>query len=282
MPDSTASAADATDAAPLDRALAALRTLGALRPVGELRHADIARESGLPWQTVRSLLGPRERFADWLERPDDAAASGGTRTRILDAAGRCFARKGFASASLDEVAAEAGLTKGAVYWHFAGKDDLFFALLDARCAEMDRAMPAIVAAATSAGQAARDPKRALTTLIAGIVRHLGDDPNWPRLFIEFFGQTRDPAVRSRFGQRYLESYADVAAMVRAGIPTGSVPRGDADDLAVFWIALIDGLMLAWLVNPDRIDPAARIARLIDILWDGLGAGRNRAPDVEPS
>ncbi|MDO8933329.1 MAG: TetR family transcriptional regulator [Rhodocyclaceae bacterium] len=282
MPRPAASAPDNTTAAPLARALAALRALAAQQPVGDLRHADIARATGLPWQTVRSLLGPRERFAAWLERPGNAAAPGGTRSRILDAAARCFARKGYANASLDEVAAEAGLTKGAVYWHFAGKHDLFFALLDARCAEMDNYMPAVVESAMSAGQAARDPKLALTTLITGIVRRLGADPNWPRLFIEFFGQTRDPAVRARFGQRYLESYADVAAMVRAGIPTGSTPQGDPDDLAVFWIALIDGLMLAWLVNPDSIDLDARIARIIDILWDGLGARRQPVPPVEPS
>lgn len=270
------------NATPLDRALTALRALAAGKPAESLRHADIARAAGLPWQTVRSLLGPRERFAEWLERPGDAAAPGDTRSRIVAAAARCFARKGFANASLDEVAAEAGLTKGAVYWHFAGKHDLFFALLDARCAEMDGHMPAVVESAMSAGQAARSPKLALTTLITGIVRRLGDDPDWPRLFIEFFGQTRDPAVRQRFGQRYLESYADVAAMIRAGIPTGSVPKGDADDLAVFWIALIDGLMLAWLVNPDSIDLEARIARLIDILWDGLGTRRDTLPPMEPS
>lgn len=275
-------AAHSGNATSLDRALTALRALAADKPADSLRHADIARAAGLPWQTVRSLLGPRERFAEWLERPGDAAAVGDTRSRIVAAAARCFARKGFANASLDEVAAEAGLTKGAVYWHFAGKHDLFFALLDARCADMDGHMPAVVESAMSAGQTAGSPKLALTTLIAGIVRRLGDDPDWPRLFIEFFGQTRDPAVRRRFGQRYLESYADVAAMIRAGIPTGSVPKGDADDLAVFWIALIDGLMLAWLVNPDSIDLEARIARLIDILWDGLGTGRDTVPPMEPS
>ena len=280
MSRTAATTSDSTAASALDRALAALRTLAEHRPAGELRHAEIAQVAGLPWQTVRRLLGPRADFAAWLARPSDAAAPGDSRRRILDAAARCFARKGFAQASLDEVAAEAGLTKGAVYWHFTGKNDLFFALLDARCAEMDQHMPSVVAAAMAAGKASGDPKTALITLIAGIVRRLAADPDWPRLFIEFFGQTRDPAVRSRFGQRYRESYADVAAMIRAGIPTGSPPQGDPDDLALFWLALIDGLMLAWLVNPDSIDLDARIARIINILWDGLGARRNVLPAVE--
>ena len=279
MPRATA---DSTAAAPLDRALTALRALAARKPIDRLRHAEIGQAAGLPWQTVRSLLGPRERFAAWLAQPNEAAAPGDMRSRILEAAARCFAHKGFAGASLAEIATAAGATKGAVYWHFAGKDDLFFALLDARCAEMDRYLPAVVEAATRAGQAAQDPRLALTTLIAGIVRRLGEDPDWPRLFVEFFGQTRDPAVRRRFGQRYRESYADIAAMIRAGIPTGSAPQGDPDDLAVFWIALIDGLLLAWLVNPESIAPEERIARIIDILWDGLGARRHPVSPVEPS
>lgn len=261
---------------PLARALTALRRLAAAKPLADIGYAEIgAAAGGLPWQTVRSLLGPRERFAAWLERPPDAAAPGDTRSRILAAAARCFARKGFASATLDEVATEAGLTKGAVYWHFAGKHDLFFALLDARCAEQDQYMPTVIAEAATAGE----PKAALIKLISGIVRRLASDPDWPRLFIEFVGQTRDPAVRQRFGQRYLETYADVAEMIRAGIPTGTPPKGDPDDLAVFWIALIDGLMLAWLVNPGLIDPEARVARIIDILWDGLHL-RRAAPAPE--
>lgn len=276
------SSAETGSQTPLALALAALRCLSGQTPVAELRHADIARAAGLPWQTVRRLLGPRERFIEWLARPADAAVPDDTRGRILAAAARCFARKGFAQATLDEVAAEAGLTKGAVYWHFASKHELFFALLDARCADIDQHIAVAADAAMAAGRASGDPKVALTALISGIVRHLAADPDWPRLFIEFVGQTRDPAVRQRFGQRYLETYADTAAMIRAGVPTGTTPRGDADDLALFWIALIDGLILAWLVNPESIDLEARIARIIDILWDGLGARRDPVPTVEPS
>lgn len=264
-------------ATPLAQALDALRTLALQKPVTRLRHAEIAQRAGLPWQTVRKLLGPREAFAAWLERPSDAEAPSDTRSRILAAAARGFARKGFAGASLDEVAAEAGVTKGAVYWHFAGKNDLFFALLDARCAEMDQTLPALAEAAKAAGKAAGNPKVALVSFISNIVRRLAADPDWPRLFIEFFGQTRDAAVRQRLGQRYLDSYADAAALIGAGIPSGAPPAGDPLDHAVFWTALIDGLMLAWLVNPDSIDLEARVARIIDIVWDGIGAVR---PTVE--
>src|SRR3954454_18996732 len=53
-----------------------------------------------------------------------------TRTRLLAAATRVFARHRYHSATLDEIAAEAGFTKGALYYNFASKEELFLALLD--------------------------------------------------------------------------------------------------------------------------------------------------------
>ena len=55
-----------------------------------------------------------------------------TRERLIDAAAQVFARQGFEAASLDEVAAAAGYTKGAVYSNFASKTDLFIALIERR------------------------------------------------------------------------------------------------------------------------------------------------------
>ena len=65
-----------------------------------------------------------------------------TRSELVGAARSVFLRRGFHAASLDEIAAEAGFTKGAVYSNFAGKEDLFFAVyerrLEARAAELHR------------------------------------------------------------------------------------------------------------------------------------------------
>jgi AcrR family transcriptional regulator len=55
-----------------------------------------------------------------------------TRQRLLQAAGEVFAQRGYDRASLDDIATAAGLTKGAVYSSFAGKDDLFYALMRER------------------------------------------------------------------------------------------------------------------------------------------------------
>ncbi len=253
---------------PLERIRNALQQLASSRPLSKLRHSDIAVVAGLPWQTVRKLLGPRERFAEWLNQPAGSQQTDDSRSRIVAAAARCFAQKGYDRASIDEVAKEAGLTKGAVYWHFKSKDDLFFALLDERCIEMDRYLPEALATAYQAAQSTGDPRQGLVTLITGIFQRIAADPEWSRLFIEFFGQTRDPAVRERLGERYRQFYASAIATIRGSNPNCN--EQEATDLAVFWTALIDGLLLAWMINPETIAIEARIERIIHILWDGLG------------
>ena len=87
-----------------------------------------------------------------------------TRERILAAAGHVFARKGYQAASLDEVASAAGMTKGAIYWHFRSKSDLFFALLDYKFEQNITPVPEELRAAAAAAMTG-DPRQALTLLL---------------------------------------------------------------------------------------------------------------------
>ena len=66
---------------------------------------------------------------------EDAEA---TRNALLDAAERVFYDKGVSRASLDDIAREAGTTRGAIYWHFKDKADLFNAMMERRCASAMR------------------------------------------------------------------------------------------------------------------------------------------------
>src|SRR3990170_3290195 len=69
-----------------------------------------------------------------LDRRTRAARAQGRegRDELLAAALRVFARRGYRHAGVDEIAAAAGYSKGALYWHFSGKEDLLLALLDER------------------------------------------------------------------------------------------------------------------------------------------------------
>jgi AcrR family transcriptional regulator len=173
-----------------------------------------------------------------------------TRQRLLDAAGPVFAERGYERASLDHVAAAAGLTKGAVYSSFAGKAELFYALMEQRIDER---------LALAAEAAARQPS------VPDATRHVGDglaelmssQADWHLLFVEFWTQAvRDPVLREAFAQHrrvsrdliagFLEQHA-AAAGVALPLP--------ADQLAVAVLALSNGIAIERLADPDTVDPS---------------------------
>jgi AcrR family transcriptional regulator len=90
---------------------------------------DVATAAGVAVADVRTHLGPPDNYSALLSYQGQTLD---TRARIIASAARVFGQKGFQRASLDQVASDAGLTKGAIYWHFKSKNDLYFALLDSR------------------------------------------------------------------------------------------------------------------------------------------------------
>src|SRR6202012_5981794 len=95
---------------------------GILQEVRSGRPCHAAGRFGADTESRKERLMPRGQF-------DRSARSAQTRTKLLEAAATVYARRGFAGATLDEVASEAGFTKGAVYGHFGSKENLLLALL---------------------------------------------------------------------------------------------------------------------------------------------------------
>src|SRR5215217_6779001 len=114
------------------RILNAARETTTEKPLDTINLAEVARKAGVSWPTVRRHVGTKEHLRSLLaqERPELLEKNLNTRGRILAAASQVFAEHGYDGATLDMVAADAGVTKGAVYWHFASKGELFLALLE--------------------------------------------------------------------------------------------------------------------------------------------------------
>jgi len=251
------------------RVIAALQSLAAEMPLDEVSYAAIGERAGVSWQAARRVLGPKAAFGDWLQQKpplaDNPAAD--TRERIITSAARVFARKGYHGASLDEVAADAGLTKGAVYWHFQSKADLFLALLDARF-QRDTAD---MAGKFDAAHTLDDPYQSMQLVLGQLVEKIESDRDWPRLFLEFFGHARDEAVHQRIGAVYRQSYAFTQSLLDRQQQCGR-SNGNIDSFvgAVFWGALIDGLVLAWLANPELVDLKQLMPKIVELVWQGVG------------
>ena len=144
-------------------------------------------------------------MATRLTRPERKAA---TRRELLDAARTVFLRRGFHGASLDEIAEEAGYTKGAVYSNFAGKDDLYLALLQAHYEQRAEAYVAMMRDEASFEEAIHAVGRFMADADA-------NEPDWLPTLAEFVAHaSRDESLRRSYvgvRERFLAAMADVIA-----------------------------------------------------------------------
>jgi AcrR family transcriptional regulator len=173
---------------------------------------------------------------------------GETRRRVLDAAAKVFAERGYDATTLEDVAAAAGFSKGAVYSNFESKQDLFLALMRGHITtRMDAVRSATAVPGTFAQQ----------TLRAGeeLAKLMARQPDWQLLFIEFWTRAvRDPELRHELVEQRRPVRALIAdyiedAAARMGIEL-TVPSGE---LAVIVLALSNGIAIEHFADPDEVD-----------------------------
>ena len=169
------------------------------------------------------------------------------RERLIAAAAEVFAAKGYASSSVDDIARQAGLTKGAVYSNFDSKDDLFFALLGEQVA----ARIALVEALPAAPEPAEDWLRAVG---AALTEAMYRQPEWHLLFVEFWQRSiRDPEARERFVPHRRRLHDLIAATIlRRSEELGFGLPMDPDRLATAILGFSNGLAIEYLLDPDSV------------------------------
>lgn len=165
------------------------------------------------------------------------------RTQIRRAALAVFARKGYVAARIDDVAEEAGLSKGAVYWHYASKKALFADLV----ADWFRRSAGIVEDVR--GRGAREALRAAA---GDLVRRRDEMP----LLLDFWSETtRDPELRALYNRIY-------GAMREAWLEILGGPGSEA--YAAVLVGAFSGLFVQWLADPEAIDLEEGIEAIFDL------------------
>jgi AcrR family transcriptional regulator len=173
-----------------------------------------------------------------------------TRRRLLDAAVRVFAERGFDAASLDQVAARAGFTKGAVYSNFTSKDELFFALMDDQIRRRVDAVRALVPQGSAA-----DPVDSLHRIGHLLTEAFTDQRDWQLLFLDFWRRAVcDSSVRPQFLQHRRALRTAISQAIREVLPAGAA-FGDhnGNDLVTVVLALSNGLAIERLTDPDVVN-----------------------------
>jgi AcrR family transcriptional regulator len=162
-----------------------------------------------------------------------------TREELLGAATRMFATRGFGDASIDEIAAAAGYTSGAIYANFAGKEDLFLSAFEEQIARHIREVTEAVSAAGDDG-AKRTEAGAQQW-----VDFLERSPEMFLLFVEYWAYAvRDPKRRAAFSERFAAFRETTTRMLG---------RDPADPLAPAVNALVYGIAFQRMAEPDSID-----------------------------
>lgn len=194
-----------------------------------------------------------------------------TRAALLDAAGRVFARRGYHAASVDEVAAEAGYSTGALYSNFEGKEDLFLALLQREIEQQAEGVAAAVAERRTLDERARGGAEYW-------IGFLDREPELVLLFMEFWAYAvRNPSVRSRFAARYAEVRSSLARIISDGArDLGVELLLPPEHLATAVDALADGFALQKLADPDSV-PDELFADALAMLLEGASRRQTGAP-----
>lgn len=239
-------------------------------PLDKINYADIAEAAGVHWTTVRRHLGSKEQMraylADQLSDQGRDPAKADTRTKILESARSVFARCGYNGATLDQVAADAGMTKGAVYWHYASKQDLYVALLEHNVTAQRRLIPMQAQAVLEA----EDPIQALSTWLRGQFRACLEHPDSALLFLEFLVSSREPGIREKLAAVFDEMHEQVSLMLaelqRSGRLSG---KADAKAMSVYIQSVIHGLMVTAVIHRDDMELDSMMDDFAGMLWNGI-------------
>jgi TetR/AcrR family acrAB operon transcriptional repressor len=175
-----------------------------------------------------------------------------TRNLILDTAESVFAEKGVSRTTLNDIAKAAGVTRGAIYWHFKNKADLFTAMLKRVTLPMDEFL-------------SNDKPSASTSMLdhilkrtLNVVQILTQNPRTQRVFdivmhkaelVDEMAAIRDQHLAGR--ENCLEK---ITADLQQAIQNGEIPSHINPNHAAIGIhALLDGLFCNWVLAPNNFN-----------------------------
>lgn len=202
---------------------------------------------------------------------EDALA---TRSSLLDAAELLFQAQGVSRTSLNDIAREAGTTRGAIYWHFKDKADLFNAMMERVTLPLEQSFEK--ADREKPGQ---HPLERIREVLKSGFQLISTDDRTRRVFevvthkVEYIDELQ--AVRVRHltcRDEFLERIED--GLKQAMASQGLVCLVSASTAAQGLHALLDGLLQNWLLDPSGFELASTGEQVMDVYLRGLGLKLN--------
>ena len=188
----------------------------------------------------------------------------GRREQIQWAALRVFAREGYQNTVVEDVAAEAGVSKGTIYTYFDRKEELLGAVAQGFMDELTEREEAIL-------ESDRPPLEKIRAMLREFVDLVSSREGFATVMLDIWGTgMRDP---DRFGIDFATLYAEYRALLRTLLreaqARGTVPADLSSVAPTVLIGAIEGVLLQWLLDPDAVDFPEGADDVIDLLYDGI-------------
>ena len=175
-----------------------------------------------------------------------------TRSKILEAAEQALYERGVARTTLADIAALAGVTRGAIYWHFSNKADLVQAMLDSLHEPLDEMAKA------SENQNEIDPLGCMRQLLIHLFRQVAIDPKTRRINEILFHKCEFTDEMCDFRAQRQVAMVDCNSRIELAL-TNAIHRQqlpvtlDVRRAAICLHAYIDGILGQWLLVPDSFE-----------------------------
>lgn len=185
-----------------------------------------------------------------------------TRSQILEAAQKAFYDRGVARTTLADIATLAGVTRGAIYWHFNNKAELLQAILDSLHEPLEEL------ARASENEEELDPLGCMRQLLVQLFQQVAVDPKTRRLNeilhhkCEFTDEMCD--LRRQRQMASLDCNVRIERSLSNAVNRGQLPVGlDTHRAAITLHAYIDGMIRQWLLVPDSFELYSQAEHWVD-------------------
>lgn len=195
-----------------------------------------------------------------------------TRNHILDTAVEVFSRQGVSRTSLNDIAREAGVTRGAIYWHFANKVAMFDAMIERLIC------PLKINADDRDERMSADPLHFLKETINEFLGKMQNDANFRKVFEIFWHKCENVGEMATIRDCQLdegENHIDVLqrAFTLASEQGQIEHQLSPHQATIGLISLLDGMLFNWTKNPALFPLDGYARPIVETYFRGLGARR---------
>ena len=192
-----------------------------------------------------------------------------TRNNLLDAAEQLFQSRGVSHTSLNDIATAAGTTRGAIYWHFKDKADLFNAMMERVTLPLEQTL--VVAYVEQSAH----PVAEIRSAMLEALRLIATDEQTCRILKIATHQVEYTTDMGAVLERHLSVHGGCVARNHAALQRAFAARGQPPPMALDFAArglqvMVEGLVHHWLLNTEAFDLQANGRAALDVYLGGLG------------